>query len=68
MNPSRLLAYYAPTPNLQDDFDWITSEAKSTTETTADFYDRSPTSCRYALAGVAYLRIFNVSWCDWGVR
>jgi hypothetical protein len=22
MNPSSLLAYYAPTPNPQDDFDW----------------------------------------------
>jgi hypothetical protein len=28
MNPSSLLAYYAPTPNPQDDFDRITSDVK----------------------------------------
>jgi hypothetical protein len=41
------LLTYAAIPNLQGDFDSITSDVKSTAETRPDFYDRSPTIRRY---------------------
>jgi hypothetical protein len=47
-------------PNSQDDFDSITSEAKSTGDTTTDLYDRSLTSRRCALAGVVCTSIFSI--------
>jgi hypothetical protein len=59
-HPSSLLAY-AAIPNPQDDFDSISSGEKSTAETRTDFYDRSLTSRRYALAGVACSTIFSIS-------
>jgi hypothetical protein len=59
-HPSSLLAY-AAVPNPQDDFDSISSEIKSTAETRTDFYDRSLTSRKYALAGVACSTIFSIS-------
>jgi hypothetical protein len=58
---SSLLPYDSPViPNPQDDFDSITSEAKSTGDTTTDLYDRSLTSRRYALTGVACTSIFSI--------
>ncbi|KAG1847552.1 hypothetical protein DFJ58DRAFT_730160 [Suillus subalutaceus] len=45
-------------PNDQD-FDWMISDAKFTADTTTDFYDRSLTSRRYALVGVACSSIFS---------
>jgi hypothetical protein len=59
-HPSSLLAY-AAIPNSQDDFDSISSEVKSTAETRTNFYGRSLTSRRYALAGVACSTIFSIS-------
>ncbi|KAJ8596016.1 hypothetical protein M405DRAFT_257269 [Rhizopogon salebrosus TDB-379] len=60
-HPSSLLAYDSPMiPNPQDDFDSITSEAKSTGDTTTDLYDRSLTSRRCALAGVVCTSIFSI--------
>jgi hypothetical protein len=59
-HPSSLLAY-AAIPNSQDDFDSISSEAKSTAETRTDFYDRSLTSRRHALTGVACSTILSIS-------
>jgi hypothetical protein len=56
---SSLLAY-APIPNPQDDFNSMSSKVKSA-ETKTDFYDRSLTSRRYALAGVACSTIFSIS-------
>jgi hypothetical protein len=47
-------------PNPQDDFDSITSEAKSTGDTTTDLYDRSLTSRKCALAGVVCTSIFSI--------
>ncbi|OAX43106.1 hypothetical protein K503DRAFT_766201 [Rhizopogon vinicolor AM-OR11-026] len=52
---------YAAIMNHQDDFDSITSDTKSTAETGTDFYDRSLTSRRYALAGVVCSGIFSIS-------
>ncbi|OJA09475.1 hypothetical protein AZE42_10830 [Rhizopogon vesiculosus] len=52
---------YAAIINHQDDFDLITSDPKSTAETGTDFNDRSLTSRRYALAGVACSGIFSIS-------
>ncbi|KAG1749040.1 uncharacterized protein EDB91DRAFT_1112168 [Suillus paluster] len=52
LHASSLLAYKA-LPDHQDDFDSITSYSKTTAETGNDFYDRSLTSRRYALVGVA---------------
>jgi hypothetical protein len=60
-HPSSLLPYDSPMiPNPQDDFDSITSEAKSTGDTTSDLYDRSLTSRRCALAGVVCTSIFSI--------
>ncbi|KAG2144242.1 hypothetical protein DEU56DRAFT_236089 [Suillus clintonianus] len=58
-HPSSLLAYDA-LPNHQD-FDSITSDAKSTAEIRTNFYDRSLASRRYALVGVACSSIFSCS-------
>ncbi|KAG1777015.1 hypothetical protein EV702DRAFT_299677 [Suillus placidus] len=55
-DPSSLLAY-DPLPNQLDDSDSVTFDVKSV----PDFYDRSLTSRRYALAGVACASI--VSCC-----
>ena len=52
---------YAAIPNPQDDFDSITSEAKSTAETGTDFYDLGRTSRRWALAGLMFSAIFSIS-------
>jgi hypothetical protein len=41
------------------DFDWMISDAKFTTDTRTDSYDRSLTSRRYALVGVAFSSIFS---------
>jgi len=51
------LAYVA----IPDEFDSITSKANSTAESGTDFYDRSLTSRRYALTGVAFSSIFGIS-------
>ncbi|KAG1753184.1 hypothetical protein EDB19DRAFT_814881 [Suillus lakei] len=58
-HPSSLLAYDA-LPNHQD-FESIISDAKFTADTRTDFYDRSLTSRRYALVGVACSGIFSCS-------
>ena len=58
-HPSSLV--YAAIPNRQDDFDSITSEAKSTAETGTDFYDLGRTSRRWALAGLVFSGIFSIS-------
>ncbi|KAG1803402.1 uncharacterized protein BJ212DRAFT_1581180 [Suillus subaureus] len=58
-HPSSLLAYDT-LPGHQD-FDPIISDAKSTADTGTDFYDRSLTSRRYALVGVACSCIFSCS-------
>jgi len=58
-HPSSLA--YATIPNLLDDFDSMTSEAKSTAETETDFYDLGRTSRRYALAGLVFSGIFSIS-------
>jgi hypothetical protein len=42
-------------------FDWMIPEAKLTADTRTDFYDRSLTSRRYALVGVACSIIFSCS-------
>ncbi|KAG1785596.1 uncharacterized protein HD556DRAFT_106827 [Suillus plorans] len=55
--PSNLLAYNA-LPAHQA-FDSPISDAKSTADTRTDFYDRSLTSRRYALIGVACSSIFS---------
>ncbi|KAG1801194.1 uncharacterized protein BJ212DRAFT_1487730 [Suillus subaureus] len=41
------------------DFDWIVSDARLTADTRTNFYDRSLTSRRYALVGVACSSIFS---------
>ncbi|KAG1863729.1 hypothetical protein F4604DRAFT_1929143 [Suillus subluteus] len=51
---------YDALPNHQD-LDWMISDAKFTADTRTDFYDRSPTSRRYALVGVACSIIFSCS-------
>ncbi|KAG1858244.1 hypothetical protein C8R48DRAFT_834848 [Suillus tomentosus] len=56
-NPSSLLLYNA-LPGLQD-FDSTISDAKPTADTRTDFYDRSLTSRRYALFGMACSSIFS---------
>ncbi|KAG1858262.1 hypothetical protein C8R48DRAFT_834861 [Suillus tomentosus] len=56
-HPSSLLAYNA-LPGHQD-FDSTISDAKPTADTGTDFYDRSLTSRRYALVGVACTSIFS---------
>ncbi|KAG1753183.1 hypothetical protein EDB19DRAFT_1978509 [Suillus lakei] len=58
-DPSSLLAYDS-LPNHQD-FESTISDAKFTANTTTDFYDRSLTSCTYALVGVACSSIFSCS-------
>ena len=58
-HPSSLA--YAAIPNLQDDFDSITSEAKSTAESGTDFYDLGRTSRRCALVGLVFSCIFSIS-------
>jgi len=58
-HPSSLA--YAAISNLQDDFDSITSEAKSTAETGTDLYDLGQTSRRCALAGLVFSGIFSIS-------
>ena len=58
-HPSSLA--YATIPNPQDDFDSITSEAKSTAEAGTDFYDLGRTSRRWALAGLVFSGIFSIS-------
>ncbi|KAG1873098.1 hypothetical protein F4604DRAFT_1904081 [Suillus subluteus] len=58
-HPSGLLAYDA-LPNYQD-FEPMISDAKFTADTRTDFYDRSLTSRRYALVGVACSSIFSCS-------
>lgn len=45
----------------RQEFDLIISDAKSTAESRTDFYDRSLTSRRYALVGVACSSIFSCS-------
>ncbi|KAG1858959.1 hypothetical protein DFJ58DRAFT_290984 [Suillus subalutaceus] len=47
------------TPPNDQDFDWMISDAMSTADTRTDFYDRSLTSRRYALVGVACSSIFS---------
>jgi hypothetical protein len=60
-HPSSLLPYDFPMiPNPEHDFDSITSEVKSTADTTTDLYDRSLTSRRYVLAGVVCTSIFSI--------
>ncbi|KAG2092634.1 uncharacterized protein F5147DRAFT_585768 [Suillus discolor] len=56
-NPSSLLVYNA-LPGHQD-FDATISDAKSTADARTDFYDRSLTSRRYALVGLACSSIFS---------
>jgi hypothetical protein len=56
---SSLFAYDA-LPNHQD-LDSMISNAKFTADTGTDFYDRSLTSRRYALVGVAFSSIFSCS-------
>ena len=58
-HPSSLV--YAAIPNPQDDFDLITSEAKSTAETRTDLYDFGRTTRRWALAGLVFSGIFSIS-------
>ncbi|KAG2148039.1 hypothetical protein DEU56DRAFT_909387 [Suillus clintonianus] len=58
-HPSSPLAYDA-LPDHQD-FDSIVSDAKFTADTRTDLYDRSLTSRRYALVGVACSIIFSCS-------
>ncbi|KAG1753177.1 hypothetical protein EDB19DRAFT_1844765 [Suillus lakei] len=58
-DPSSLLAYDS-LPNHQDSESTI-SDAKFTADTRTDFYDRSLTSRRYALIGVACSGIFSCS-------
>ncbi|KAG2345094.1 hypothetical protein BDR05DRAFT_961042 [Suillus weaverae] len=58
-HPSSLLSYDA-LPNHQD-FDSMISDVKSIADTRTDFYDRSLTSRRYALVGVACSSIFSCS-------
>ncbi|KAG0692687.1 hypothetical protein DFH29DRAFT_1044557, partial [Suillus ampliporus] len=58
--PLSFLVYDA-LPNREDDFGLIISGAKSTAGTGTDFYDRSLTSRRYALVGIACSTI--VSCC-----
>ncbi|KAG2070258.1 hypothetical protein BDR04DRAFT_1100490 [Suillus decipiens] len=58
-HPSTLLAYDAL--SYQQGFDLIISDAKITADTKTDFYDRSLTSRRYALIGVACSSIFSCS-------
>ncbi|KAG1790689.1 uncharacterized protein HD556DRAFT_1310470 [Suillus plorans] len=55
--PFSLLAYSA-LPGYQD-FDPTISDAKPTADTRTDFYDRSLTSRRYALVGMACSSIFS---------
>ncbi|KAG1801191.1 uncharacterized protein BJ212DRAFT_1591432 [Suillus subaureus] len=50
---------YGALPNDQD-FDSMISDAKFTADTRTDFYDRSLTSRRYALVGVACSRIVTL--------
>ncbi|KAG1858261.1 hypothetical protein C8R48DRAFT_267340 [Suillus tomentosus] len=56
-NPSSLLVYHA-LPGHQD-FDSTISDAKPTADTRTNFYDRSLTSRKYALVGVACSSIFS---------
>ncbi|KAG1890555.1 uncharacterized protein F5891DRAFT_120214 [Suillus fuscotomentosus] len=56
-NPSSLLVYNT-LPGHQD-FDSTISDAKSTADARADFYDRSLTSRRYALVGLSCSYIFS---------
>ncbi|KAG1719666.1 hypothetical protein EDB19DRAFT_1970748 [Suillus lakei] len=65
-HPSSLLPYNA-LPNLHDDFDSILSNPKSTAGTGTDFYDRSLTSRRYALVGVAFSGIISCCCIATGV-
>ncbi|KAG1753180.1 hypothetical protein EDB19DRAFT_814818 [Suillus lakei] len=58
-DPSSLLAYNS-LPNYQD-FESTVSDVKLTTDTRTDFYDRSLTSRKYALVGVACSSIFSCS-------
>ncbi|KAG2737198.1 hypothetical protein P692DRAFT_201875175, partial [Suillus brevipes Sb2] len=58
-HPSGLLAYDALLGD--QDFGSIISDAKFTADTRTDFYDRSLTSRRYALVGVAFSSIFSCS-------
>ncbi|KAG1908842.1 uncharacterized protein F5891DRAFT_974143 [Suillus fuscotomentosus] len=58
-HPSSLFVYN-PLPGHQD-FDLTISDAKSTADARADFYDRSLTSRRYALVGVACSRIVTLA-------
>jgi len=48
-------------------FDWMISEPKFTADTRTDFYDRSLTSRRYALVGVACSIIFSCSCTITGI-
>ncbi|KAG0696728.1 hypothetical protein DFH29DRAFT_186074 [Suillus ampliporus] len=59
-HPSSLLAYNA-LPNYQHDSESIIFDPKSTAETGTNFYDRSLTSRRYALVGVACSTIVSCS-------
>ncbi|KAG1780431.1 hypothetical protein EV702DRAFT_1194570 [Suillus placidus] len=65
LHPSSLLAYDA-LPN-HPDFDSMISDVKSTADTRTDFYDRSLTSRRYALVGVACSSIFSCSCIITGI-
>ncbi|KAG1780430.1 hypothetical protein EV702DRAFT_1276803 [Suillus placidus] len=64
-HPSSLLSYDA-LPGHQD-FYSIISDTKSTVDTRTDFYDRSLTSRRYALVGVACSSIFSCSCIVTGI-
>ncbi|KAG1773836.1 hypothetical protein EDD22DRAFT_965119 [Suillus occidentalis] len=57
---------YDTLPNHQD-LDWMISNAKFTAGTGADFYDRSLTSRRYALVGVACSSLFSCSCITAGI-
>jgi len=57
-HPSSLA--HAAILNLQDVFDSITSEVKSTAETGTDFYDLGRISRRYAFAGLVFSGFFSI--------
>jgi hypothetical protein len=63
--PSSLFAYDAPSGGQNSGS--IISDAKFTADTRTDFYDRSLTSRRYALVGVACSSIFSCSCIAAGI-
>ncbi|KAG0698872.1 hypothetical protein DFH29DRAFT_1017075 [Suillus ampliporus] len=64
--PFSFLVYDA-LPNPEDDFGLIISDAKSTAGTGTDFYDRSLTSRRYALVGIACSTIVSCCFITAGI-